>query len=47
MSKLISTIKRTLGTHAEPRPHFHQGTHAALPEVCHEDACGRPRLQVR
>ncbi|MBE2319938.1 hypothetical protein DVA67_028490 [Solirubrobacter sp. CPCC 204708] len=44
MSKLISAIKRTLGTHAEPHVHFHQGTHAHLPEVCHEHTCGRPRL---
>jgi len=47
MSKLISTIKRTLGAQDTPAVHFHQGTHATLPEVCHEDACGRPRLHVR
>ena len=48
MSKLVSAVKRTLGgTPDAPSVHFHQGTHAALPEVCHEDACGRPRLHVR
>jgi hypothetical protein len=44
MSKLVNALKRTLGAHNAPAVHFHQGTHAALPEVCHEDACGRPRL---
>ena len=43
MSKLLTALKRTLSGN-EPGVHFHQGTHAALPEVCHEGACGRPRL---
>jgi hypothetical protein len=48
MSKLVSAIKRTLGSSsAEPSVHFHQGTHHASPEVCFEGACERPQLHVR
>jgi hypothetical protein len=45
MSKLVAAIRRTLaGTYEEPPVHFHQGTAPDFPEVCHEDACERPRL---
>ncbi len=48
MSTLVAAIKRTLtGTDSQPSVHFHQGPHTALPEVCHEGACDRPRLHVR
>ena len=49
MSKFISALKRTLvgPPDSEPTVHFHQGTTYHYPEVCHQDACDRPRLQVR
>ena len=49
MTKIISALKRTIvGTPDGEAPvHFHQGTTEAYPEVCHEGACDRPRLQIR
>lgn len=45
MSKIISALKRTFGTFELGTPvHFHQGSSAGHPEVCHNAACGRPRL---
>ena len=45
MSKLVAALRRTLvGGHAEPTPHFHQGTAPGFPEVCFDGGCGRPRL---
>ena len=47
MSKLVSAIRRTLaGGYQAPPVHFHQGMTEASPEVCHEDACARPRLAL-
>jgi hypothetical protein len=47
MSKFVAAIRRTLvGAPTEDAVHFHQGTTAHYPEVCHEDACERPRLAV-
>ena len=48
MSKIVTALKRTLRTRQdEPSVHFHQGQTRTFPEVCHEDACTRPRLHVR
>jgi len=46
MTKLLTALKRTLGDaqYTEPAPHFHASSYENSPEVCHEDACERPRL---
>ena len=46
MTKLLNALRRGLGgtPHAEPAPHFHQGTTNAAPEVCFAGACDRPHL---
>ena len=46
MSKLVSALRRTFVTpYTEPAVHFHQGQAEDFPEVCHDGACARPRLQ--
>jgi hypothetical protein len=49
MTKLLNAIRRSLGDapHAEPAPHFHQGTTDTFPEVCFVHACDRPHLAAR
>jgi hypothetical protein len=48
MTKLLSAIRRGLGgpPHAEPAPHFHQGTSDDFPEVCFVGGCDRPHLHA-
>jgi hypothetical protein len=46
MTKFLNALKRTLGDapYTEPTPHFHASACEHYPEVCFEDACGRPHL---
>jgi hypothetical protein len=46
MTKLLSALRRTLESTPDQQVHFHQGTTAHSPEVCHESTCSRPRLKV-
>ena len=48
MSKLmLAALRRTFSTpDTETSVHFHQGTTEGFPEVCHDGACRRPRLQA-